>query len=1506
MRRTVTVLFIVLVLISVTGLFACKKASDNAPAPDNTGTSDNTGKPEPTVTYAFGTATISAEEGTVTARVNGDAPADLTKIAPGTSITVTATANAGFTFAGWYEGTTLVSAEATYTFTMPSKNFTLAPSFTRNSYALAYASEDNAKGTVTSTTASGSTVAYGASVTVTATANTGYIFTGWYEGTTKVSDNAAYTFTMPAAARTLTAKFIADQHVLIYSSDGRGITSGTTISGGLVDYGASVTVMATANTGYTFDGWYEGANKVSAEATYTFTMPDATYTLYARFNANRYTLAYTNEAVSGGATAGTLTGTLQNGSTADYGTSVTLTATAYEGYTFDGWYAGAEKVSAAAIYTFTLTGDTTLVGKFTVNRYALSCASENETKGTVTSTAGQDGTAAYNTPVTVTATANTGYTFAGWYEGTNKVSDEAVYAFAMPAAPRTLIARFTVNQYALTYASDDNAKGTVTSATASGSAVNYGTSVTVTAAANEGHTFAGWYEGENKVSDNAAYTFAMPAAARTLTAHFTVNQYTLTYSSEDTNKGTVASETASGSAVSYGTSVTVTAMANEGHTFAGWYEGANKVSDNAACTFTVTADRTLVAKFTINQYTLTYTSEDDAKGTVAGTATSGNTANYGTPVALTATANTGYTFDGWYAGDAKVSDNAAYAFTVTDDVTLVARFTVNQYVLTYASENDAKGTVTSAAASGDPVAYGASVTVTAEANEGYTFEGWYEGANKVSETAAYAFTMPAAARTLTARFTVNSYALTYASEDNGKGTVMGTAASGNTVNYGAAVALTAQAREGYDFDGWYEGEVRVSTEAAYAFAMPAAARTLTARFTAQPRTVCFYDGTDLIDEQTVDYGTRVNAPAPAKANYNFVGWYEDRTYDTLFDNRAITANINLYARWEQTVIYYDVTFLDWDDTQIGATQSVEQGKAAILPANPTRTGYDFAAWSADGSYAAVTQTLTVRATYTKKNYTVTFLWQEGGETYTTQTVAYLDTAVLPMTPARDDYIFAGWYTGDHAYDFTLRIDANITLYATWNVKPVDTFTVTFYDGTGEDKQAVDVQTVESGSAATAPAEPKKTGYRFLGWDKAFDVITADLEVYATYEAATYEVTFIYYTGAEAQESTQTVTHGAAAVPPANYQRTGYTFTGWNKTFDNVVSELTVTAQYSINSYTATYYNGDDVLTRNNAAYGSTFAVPDTPVVAGYSFIGWYADAGFNTEFDFTVPAAGNVPVYGKFELIELDTYTVDFIDYNGTVLSHQTVVAGAAAIDPGAPTRTGYTFAGWSKTFNNIQTNDEITATYTINRYTVTYLAEDRSSQLGVQTVDYGTDARALATAPVIAGKTFVRWSADISAVGRTLTVYAIYDTQVREVFFVEANGDEITTQTVRYGETASVPGTPTKAGYIFEGWYTDDTLTEAYDFNTPVTDAEGTYIYAKWEEANGVYSVYFRDYDGNSYGNVQRIVSGFTALEPSAPVKDGYTFAGWYLMSGQTPMLFDFDTPITTSITLYAVAQEP
>ena len=232
-----------------------------------------------------------------------------------------------------------------------------------------------------------------------------------------------------------------------------------------------------------------------------------------------------------------------------------------------------------------------------------------------------------------------------------------------------------------------------------------------------------------------------------------------------------------------------------------------------------------------------------------------------------------------------------------------------------------------------------------------------------------------------------------------------------------------------------------------------------------------------------------------------------------------------------------------------------------------------------------------------------------------------------------------------------------------------------------DGTVLKTQEVQHGGDAEAPADPTRTGYTFTGWDKAFTNIMADLVVTAQYEINTYTVTFKDWDGTVLK--TQEVQYGGDAEAPADPTRVGYTFTGWDKEFTNIMADLVVTAQYEINTYTVTFKDWDGtVLKTQEVQHGGDAEAPADPTRTGYTFTGW--DKAFtNIMADLVVTAQ-----------YEINTYTVTFKDWDGTVLKTQEVQHGGDAEAPADPTRVGYTFTGWDKAFTNITADLVVTAQY--------------------------------------------------------------------------------------------------------------------------------------------------------------------------------------------------------------------
>ncbi|AGN27104.1 hypothetical protein A3206_04325 [Candidatus Methanomassiliicoccus intestinalis] len=147
-----------------------------------------------------------------------------------------------------------------------------------------------------------------------------------------------------------------------------------------------------------------------------------------------------------------------------------------------------------------------------------------------------------------------------------------------------------------------------------------------------------------------------------------------------------------------------------------------------------------------------------------------------------------------------------------------------------------------------------------------------------------------------------------------------------------------------------------------------------------------------------------------------------------------------------------------------------------------------------------------------------------------------------------------------------------------------------------------------------------------------------------------------------------------------------------------------------------------------------------------------------------------------------------------------------------------------------------------------------------------------------------------------TITNAGGSDVSQYTVSFDTAGGTAIADQVIADGATVIEPVQPSKVGYRFTGWYTDDLLNSKYDFNTKIH--ADTVIYAGWVDRSCVI-VTFNSNGGSELDNLQ-VEIGTKITKPADPAKDGYSFIGWYLDNDLT-VLFDFNTEINENTTLYA-----
>ena len=435
---------------------------------------------------------------------------------------------------------------------------------------------------------------------------------------------------------------------------------GYVVTDGLLIVGETVTLTAVANEGYTFVNWTFNGEAVSAEAIYDFEVTQAGE-MVAHFQLNTYEIAVTASPAEGG--------TITGGGTYSHGATCVLTASPNTGYVFDAWTENGVIVSTEAVYGFIVTEARSLVAVF-LAEYTVTATASPDEGGSVSG----EGLFVEGETCTLTATANTGYTFVNWTENGEEVSTETEYSFTV-TTDRNLVANFGLDIFEITAVSDPETAGTVTGA----GTYNYGNTCTLTATPDETHVFVSWIENGEVVSTNAEYQFVV-TEAHVLVAHFASRIDATALPSEG---GSVA-----GSGIyDDGNTCTLTATVNTGYTFVNWTENGEEVATEAEYAFTVAGNRSLLAHFQLHTYEITATASPAEGGTITGCGTYG----HGTTCVLTISPNTDFVFVAWTENGEIVSTDATYTFTVTEGHNLVAVMT--QYTVTATANPDEGGLV---------------------------------------------------------------------------------------------------------------------------------------------------------------------------------------------------------------------------------------------------------------------------------------------------------------------------------------------------------------------------------------------------------------------------------------------------------------------------------------------------------------------------------------------------------------------------------------------------------------------------------------------------------------------------------------------------------------------------------------------------------------------------------------------------------------------------------------------
>ena len=1398
----------------------------------------------------------------------------------GTSVTLTATANTGYRFINWTEENTIVSSKADYSFTA-ERDINLIANFVVDEDTIDVSANNDKYGSVSG----GGTYQKGKPVTLTATANNGYIFVNWTENGNVVSTDATYSFLM-ANARTLVANFKPKTfNVTVSASPSEG---GTVEKSGSCEYDTPVTVKATPAEGYRFLNWSEGGNPVSTNAEFSFTV-SKDRALTAIFEK----IVYYNIGVS---PAPLNYGTVTGGGRYEAKTTVDVEAIPKAGFIFTNWTENGTVVSEKAKYTFTASANRTLVANFAVDLREIKVSTSDATLGSVSG----GGNIQVGQVATVIATANQNCRFVNWTENGVPVSTKATFEFTVEKE-RNLVAVFEeIGKVTINAVSSDDKLGSV-----SGGGTHYvGSWVELVATASDNCRFVSWTENGEVVSSSAEYSFEA-SKTRTLVANFEMIMYTISAEPNNSAYGTVEG------AGSYqqGSTVELKATAAEGYRFVKWTEDGKLVSSYASYKFECTSKRNLVAVFeAIPTFTVTVSSNDSTLGTVSG----GGSVYEGKPVTVTASANKYCLFVEWTMNDKSVSTNATYDFVPENDCALVAVFAKDMAKVTVASNDTTFGSVSG----GGEFQKGSDVTVKATAaDDDHRFVNWTENGEEVSTSPEYLFTLEKDIALVANFKKIERCTVEAVSSNEAAGSVTG----GGVFEVGGTATLIAQPGEEGIFVNWTENGTEVCTTPTYSFTVEND-RNLVANFKVKTYTIqvqandssygSVSGGGDFTKGQTA------TVTATAENGYLFDHWESNGTNVSNQSSYPfnVTGSVVLVAvfkedpngvRYPLAINDVRVTSKNKDNIKgYGITGTItyegnsKKGTLTLNNAKIENTNYSCIKCYegleltirliGDNSIVLNTDDDVLTAGINKDGYELITITGSGKLTISGGRFGINSNGPLAINGSTVEITL---YNKNSA---GLHIGGNIDVSEKSNIKvTADSFGV--YCGarsvTLSDGSELNVTTKAQKSS---PADCMYISHDLVVNEGCKLTIQGNTENgIHTYggvvKILSSEVSVSALNSAIEAYSGITLGDGIAIVIPAGGQISDDVI--WIKILDadgNVAKDVTLTKGITINA-TASSKEAGTVEGAGCYAQGAGTTVKLKAIPnEGYEFVNWTEGTQIVSD-----KAAYEFSLQDERTLVanfRKKKFTIKFMNADGTVLQSEMVEYGVKPVyNRQTPTKAAtkqytYTFAGWDREIIEVAGDATYTATYDykVNSYRIRFVNDD-GTELQSEMVEYGVKPVYNGLTPTKEATkqytyTFAGWDSEIIEVAGDATYTATYDYKVNSyrIRFVDGDGKELQSSMVEYGVvpqyTGEEPARPKTAQYtwIFAGW----------DKSVVAVTGEETYK-AVFSDKLNTYKIRFVDEDGTELQSevldfgTKPVYSGKTPAK-AATKQYTYTFAGW------------------------------
>ena len=742
------------------------------------------------------------------------------------------------------------------------------------------------------------------------------------------------------------------------------------------------------------------------------------------------------------------------------------------------------------------------------------------------------------------------------------------------------------------------------------------------------------------------------------------------------------------------------------------------------------------------------------------------------PLLLENPNKSGYKFVGWYDNENFTGESITEISAGTmGDVTLYAKWNALDYRISYELNGGTNAE--------NPDGYDVSdlpVSLHAPSRTGYIFKGWYMGENRV-------LAIPVGTTgnvVVSAKWEPITYTIDF--DTNGG---LPTLSSIDYTIESDSFTLQEITKVGYTFDGWYNGETKVTEITTGTYGN----MTLVAKWTADLYTIS-YDLADGVNNPenptsyTIESGL-ITLKDPTKEGYTFAGWFNGEQLITTIDSNTLE-NISLTAKW--TVNSYKLTFdVDGNLTE----KTFKYGESITAIENPTKVGHTFTGWSKEIPVKMPANDLYVSAIWTVNSYKLTF---DVDGNLTEKTFKYGETVVAIENPTKVGHTFAGW-----SKELPVKMPANdLYVSATWTV---NSYKITFdVDGNLTEK------TFKYGESVTAIENPTKVGHTFTGWSEELPVKMPanDITVEATWTVNSYKLTF----DVDGNLTEKTFKYGESVTAIENPTKVGHTFAGWSKEIPATMpaEDLTVKATWTINSYKLTL-DVDGNLTEKTFKYGESVTAIENPTKVGYTFAGWspVLPETMPAE-DLTVKATWTVNSYD----ITYDFAGGEFknVDYLNTPL-HKFAITDYLTYQ----SETGYEVALIKNTPAKYWVYILLKNTNNDGLYEIVQIA-DGSANVTAE-YDYviawhsgltDASAKSILQKMLASSSSYIGSYVKLSNVPSSKTADCNITAEVYKASDIIINDPLKTSYTIE--DSVELP-TPSRTGYVFDGWYVNGTKLE-------------------------------------------------------------------------------------------------